>query len=126
MPRDEAFSDIKQQAFDNMKNYTSKFHALVPYIETFFDGTKKFEYFTEIDELFNEDGFSLPEEEPGFFNALARFAKTIKEMGEEVLQFDAPEAMQSKHLLNFSHRNLIPEPKIIVCFVICRRQILLV
>lgn len=59
MPRDEAFSDIKLAAFDSKKTY-SFVSTLPTLIETKFDGDKKFEYFAEIDELFDEDGFSIP------------------------------------------------------------------
>lgn len=59
VPRDEAFSDIKLAAFDSKKTY-SFVSTLPTLIETKFDGDKKFEYFAEIDELFDEDGFSIP------------------------------------------------------------------
>ncbi|GAY49890.1 hypothetical protein CUMW_122500 [Citrus unshiu] len=93
VPRDEAFSDIKLAAFDSKKTY-SFVSTLPTLIETKFDGDKKFEYFTEIDELFDEDGFSIPPNlNESIWNIIPRWIRKIKETGEQYLQFETPEAL---------------------------------
>ncbi|KAJ0083832.1 hypothetical protein Patl1_29828 [Pistacia atlantica] len=95
VPRDEAFSDIKNLTF-SAKTLYSALHALVPAIETsIVDSDLGFPYFTAIDSLFNE-GINLPPlTKQGFWKTLIpRLVKAIEDTSEDVLRFETPEAME--------------------------------
>lgn len=101
VPRDEAFSDIKELTF-SAKTLYSALHALIPAIQTaIVDTNLGFPYFTAIDNLFNE-GIQLPPlTKQGFWKTLVpRLVKAIEDSSEDVLRFETPEAMTSQ---NFAH-----------------------
>ncbi|XP_044470116.1 linoleate 13S-lipoxygenase 2-1, chloroplastic-like [Mangifera indica] len=94
VPRDEAFSDIKEMTF-SAKTLYSALHALIPYIQTsIVDSDLGFPFFTAIDSLFNE-GINLPPlTKQGFWKTLVpRLVKAIEDSSEDVLRFETPEAM---------------------------------
>lgn len=103
VPRDEAFSEVKQLTF-SAKTVYSVLHALVPSLETaFVDPDLGFPYFSAIDALFNE-GVNLPPlKQEGFWNTLLpRLVKAIEDTGDNILLFETPETMDSKDpLLNY-------------------------
>ncbi|WCJ18986.1 lipoxygenase 2 [Euphorbia peplus] len=88
VPRDEAFSDIKQASFIG-KTVKSVLHSLLPQISIrLLDKTLGFPYFTAIDSLFKE-GVVLPKgTNVGIF---PRLVKTLTEGGEDLLLFETPE-----------------------------------
>ncbi|XP_058071094.1 linoleate 13S-lipoxygenase 2-1, chloroplastic-like [Magnolia sinica] len=97
VPRDEAFSEVKQLNF-SVKTFRSVVRALLPSLVTLLvDSELGFPYFTDIDSLF-DDGLSLPSppnEGKGFFKLLLpRLVKTLQEGGEELLRFDLPEMIE--------------------------------
>ncbi|KAJ4978302.1 hypothetical protein NE237_009082 [Protea cynaroides] len=93
VPRDEAFSDLKEENFIG-KTIKSVLHALLPSLETaVIDSELGFPYFTAIDSLFNE-GINIPKlKEHGFSftSLLPRLLKTLAEKGENILLFEVPE-----------------------------------
>lgn len=94
VPRDEAFSDIKELTF-SAKTLYSALHALIPAIQTsIVDSDLGFPYFTAIDSLFNE-GVNLPPlTKQGFWKTLIpRLVKAIEDSSEDVLRFETPAAM---------------------------------
>ncbi|KAH9741014.1 Lipoxygenase 2 [Citrus sinensis] len=94
VPRDEAFSEVKQLTF-SAKTVYSVLHALVPSLETaFVDPDLGFPYFSAIDALFNE-GVNLPPlKQEGFWNTLLpRLVKAIEDTGDNILLFETPETM---------------------------------
>ncbi|KAJ8640868.1 hypothetical protein MRB53_017562 [Persea americana] len=92
VPRDEAFSEVKQVTF-SAKTLRSVVHALLPSIETaLVDPNLGFPFFTDIDSLFNE-GITLPKpkEPAGVFKLLLpRLVKAIADGGEDILLFESP------------------------------------
>ncbi|XP_058071102.1 linoleate 13S-lipoxygenase 2-1, chloroplastic-like [Magnolia sinica] len=97
VPRDEAFSEVKQLNF-SVKTVRSVVHALLPSLETVLvDSKLGFQFFTDIDLLF-DDGLSLPpppNEAKGIFKLLLpRLIKTLQEGGEELLRFEPPEMIE--------------------------------
>ena len=100
VPRDEAFSEIKQLQF-SAKTLYSVLHGLVPSLETaIIDTDLGFPYFTAIDKLFNE-GVNVPmpetfKEKALWRTILPRLVKGIEDTGKEVLRFETPETMDSK------------------------------
>ncbi|KAL9458837.1 hypothetical protein AB3S75_007672 [Citrus x aurantiifolia] len=94
VPRDEAFSEVKQLTF-SAKTVYSVLHALVPSLETaIVDPDLGFPYFSAIDALFNE-GVNLPPlKQEGFWNTLLpRLVKAIEDTGDNILLFETPETM---------------------------------
>ncbi|KAL2487877.1 Lipoxygenase 2 [Forsythia ovata] len=95
VPRDEAFSEVKQMTF-SAKTVYSVFHSLVPSIETSaIDSELGFPHFTAIETLFNE-GVELPEQKStGFLtNILPRLVKAITDVGNNILRFETPELIE--------------------------------
>ncbi|XP_057482892.1 linoleate 13S-lipoxygenase 2-1, chloroplastic-like isoform X2 [Actinidia eriantha] len=92
VPRDEAFSDVKNLTF-SAKTVYSVLHAVVPSLETaIVDENLGFPYFTRIDSLFNE-GVDLPElkNNSGFLrNLLPRIIKFFDDAQDYLLQFETP------------------------------------
>ncbi|KDP43421.1 hypothetical protein JCGZ_16708 [Jatropha curcas] len=93
VPRDEAFSELKEATF-GINTVKSLLHALVPSIETaIVDGNLGFPYFTAIDKLFNE-GIELPKdvEKPWYLQTLLpRTVKAAKETKDDILLFETPQ-----------------------------------
>ncbi|XP_042480324.1 linoleate 13S-lipoxygenase 2-1, chloroplastic-like [Macadamia integrifolia] len=95
VPRDEAFSDVKNWDF-NAKKYKSAAHGLVPYLQTkLLNPELGFPYFTKIDSLFNE-GLTLPKpkNQSWVLNLLLpRLVKALNDAGDELLLFEVPETI---------------------------------
>ncbi|KAJ0021487.1 hypothetical protein Pint_31240 [Pistacia integerrima] len=102
VPRDEAFSDIKELTFSAKTLYCA-LHALIPTIQTsIVDSDLGFPYFTAIDFLFNV-GINLPPlTKQGFWKTLIpRLVKAIEDSSEDVLCFETPEAMTRERFFWF-------------------------
>ncbi|XP_050371532.1 linoleate 13S-lipoxygenase 2-1, chloroplastic-like [Argentina anserina] len=93
VPRDEAFSEIKQLTF-SAKTVYSVLHAVVPALETaIVDSDLGFPLFTAIDELYNE-GISLPPlKDQGVIRTIIPRLVNALPSGDEVLRFVPPETM---------------------------------
>ncbi|KAL3647623.1 hypothetical protein CASFOL_008591 [Castilleja foliolosa] len=92
VPRDEAFSEVKDVTFTLKKLY-SAIHALIPALNSkIIDKDVGFPHFTAIDNLFDE-GFLLPDiPKTGFLkNIIPRLIKSIIDKGNTVLRFETPE-----------------------------------
>ncbi|KAK9068666.1 hypothetical protein SSX86_012781 [Deinandra increscens subsp. villosa] len=92
VPRDEAFSEIKDLTF-NVKTVASVLKAVLPSLETtIIDQDLGFPYFTAIDSLFNE-GVNLPTIESKVFlgNVIPRLLKFIDDAQNNVLLYETPE-----------------------------------
>lgn len=92
IPRDEAFSEVKQVTFQ-AKTVYSVLHALLPQLESsIVDPDLGFPHFTAIDTLYNQ-GFQLQDiPTTGFLgNAVPRLVRFISETGNSILQFETPE-----------------------------------
>ncbi|XP_057797967.1 linoleate 13S-lipoxygenase 2-1, chloroplastic [Salvia miltiorrhiza] len=102
VPRDEAFSEIKQATFQ-AKTIYSVVHALVPALKTIVvDPELGFPYFSAIDTLFNE-GVLLPDiPTSGFLgNIIPRLVRAITDVGNNVLRFETPEFVDRDRLAWF-------------------------
>ena len=99
VPRDEAFSDVKNLTF-SAKTVYSVLHAVVPSLETaIVDANLGFPYFTRIDSLFNE-GVHLPKlkNNSGFLrNLLPTIIKFFNDAQRDLLQFETPAMYESKN-----------------------------
>ncbi|XP_028780041.1 linoleate 13S-lipoxygenase 2-1, chloroplastic [Neltuma alba] len=94
VPRDEAFSEVKQLTFSTKTVY-SVLHALVPALQTtMVDSTLGFPLFSSIDDLFNE-GINLPPlKNKGFLSTLLpRLVKFINDAEQDILRFETPPTM---------------------------------
>ncbi|CAA0823858.1 Lipoxygenase 2- chloroplastic [Striga hermonthica] len=92
VPRDEAFSEVKQATF-SAKTLSSVLHALVPSVRTsIIDSDLGFPHFTSIDTLFNE-GFLLPDiPTTGLLgNAIPRLVRFVRNTKNSVLHFETPQ-----------------------------------
>ena len=104
VPRDEAFSEIKQLTF-SAKTMYAVMHAVVPSLgNAINDANLGFALFTSIDALYH-DGIKLPafKQKEGLLQAT--FPRIINAVGSggDVLRFVPPETMNSKELdLSFS------------------------
>lgn len=96
MPRDEAFSEIKNSTF-TAKTVYSVLHAVLPSVEgALIDCDLSFPFFTDIRELYNE-GITLPKlQEKGLSDVIPRLLKSVEDATESVLRFETPEAMLRK------------------------------
>ena len=102
VPRDEAFSEVKQVTF-SAKALKSVMHALLPQLEiSLLDPHLGFPHFTAIDSLFCE-GLTLPKPtNAGFFQSiLPRLVKAVTDTQENLLLFETPEFIESMHLILF-------------------------
>ncbi|KAF8690140.1 hypothetical protein HU200_041380 [Digitaria exilis] len=92
VPRDEAFSEVKQLQF-SVTTLQQVLHAAVPAVQsTLINPNLEFPSFFVIDKLF-EDGVKLPKaEDLGFLrSALPRLLQTLRDSpGDQVLLFDLP------------------------------------
>lgn len=97
VPRDEAFSDVKQLQF-SVTTLRSVLSAAVPAVQsTLIDPNRGFPSFFVIDKLF-EDGVKLPEaEDLGFLRgALPRLLQKLRDSpGDQILLFDTPANVNS-------------------------------
>ncbi|CAA0823859.1 Lipoxygenase 2- chloroplastic [Striga hermonthica] len=91
VPRDEAFSEIKQEQY-SAKTMYSVLHMLIPSVKTsIVDSTRGFPHFTAIDTLYNE-GVLLPDiPSTGLGSMLPRVVRFIEDTKDTVLQFETPE-----------------------------------
>lgn len=92
VPRDEAFSEVKQATF-SAKTVYSVLHSLVPSIETsIIDSELGFPHFTAIETLFNE-GVELPKQQStGFLRTIIpRLVKAITDFQNDILLFETPQ-----------------------------------
>lgn len=98
VPRDEAFSEVKQLTF-SAKTVYSVMHALVPSLErAMADNDHGFAYFTAIDSLFSE-GINLPPfKEQGILKTLLPRLVNVVASGDDVLRFVPPETMNRKQI----------------------------
>ncbi|KAM3734142.1 hypothetical protein ACB098_11G191800 [Castanea mollissima] len=95
VPRDEAFSEVKQLTF-SAKTLKSVMHALLPQLEiSLLDPHLGFPHFTAIDSLFCE-GLTLPTPtNAGFFQSiLPRLVKAVTDTEENLLLFETPEFIE--------------------------------
>lgn len=102
VPRDEAFSEVKQLTF-SAKTVYSVLHALVPSVQTsIIDSDLGFPHFTAIDTLFNE-GVELPDiPTTGFLgNIIPRLVRAISDTGSNVLRFETPEFIDSNSMIDY-------------------------
>lgn len=99
VPRDEAFSEVKQLTF-SAKTVYSLFHALVPSLgNVIADPNLGFKHFSSIDSLFSEGINMPPLSKQGFWKTmLPRLFKAIAD-GPDVLRFEIPKSMESKNLI---------------------------
>lgn len=104
VPRDEAFSEVKQLTF-SAKTLYSVMHALVPSLEiAIADTDLGFKYFTAIDSLFHE-GIQLPPfKEQGVLKALLPRLVKVMSSGDDVLRFVPPETMHRKQIQPPTHQ----------------------
>ena len=96
VPRDEAFSEVKNLTF-SFKTLYSVLHAVLPSLETtMIDRDLGFPYFTAIESLFNE-GVNLPPlESKGFLgNVLPRLMKSLEDAQNNILRFETPDVIES-------------------------------
>ncbi|PRQ35260.1 putative linoleate 13S-lipoxygenase [Rosa chinensis] len=93
VPRDEAFSEVKQLTF-SAKTLYAVMHAVVPSLENAITDTNLgFTLFTSIDTLFNE-GIKLPPiNEQGILQAILPRLVNALASGGDVLRFVPPETM---------------------------------
>ncbi|PWA77612.1 linoleate 13S-lipoxygenase 2-1 protein [Artemisia annua] len=95
VPRDEAFSEVKNLTF-SFKTLYSVLHAVLPSLETtMIDKDLGFPYFTAIESLFNE-GVNLPAlDSKGFLgNILPRLMKSLEDAQNNILRFETPEMIE--------------------------------
>ncbi|KAG6787644.1 hypothetical protein POTOM_003687 [Populus tomentosa] len=94
VPRDEAFSEVKQLTF-SAKTLYSLFHALIPSIGNVIDDANiGFPYMTAIDSLFSEGIEMPPLTKEGFWKeVMPRLFKVIAG-GGDVLRFEVPKPME--------------------------------
>lgn len=98
VPRDEAFSEVKQATFQ-AKTVYSVIHALVPSLtSSLVDPHLGFPYFSAIDTLFNE-GVVLPDVPTNGFlsNIVPRLVRAIADTGNSILKFETPEFVDSTY-----------------------------
>lgn len=104
VPRDEAFAEIKNIQF-NATTVSSGVKTVLESLDTIFtDIDLGFDSFEDIDTLFKE-GFQLPTSlDSNKLNLLQkvipRFIKAAND-SQNVLRFDTPEALKSKHVYFF-------------------------
>ena len=104
VPRDEAFSEVKQLTF-SAKTMYSVMHALVPSLEMAISDTDLgFKYFTAIDSLFHEGIHLPPFKEQGVLKALLPRLVNVMASGDDVLRFVPPETMNSKQIPPLTHQ----------------------
>ncbi|GER25062.1 lipoxygenase [Striga asiatica] len=91
VPRDEAFSEIKQEQY-SAKTMYSVLHMLIPSVKTsIVDSSRGFPHFTAIDTLYNE-GVLIPDiTSTGLGSMLPRVVRFIEDTKDTVLQFETPE-----------------------------------
>lgn len=98
MPRDEAFSALKQATF-NASSLNSVLNGLIPALESVStDNDIRFPHFPAIDDLF-DNGVPLPPSKGGWKLAtlLPRIIDTVVDSAEDILRFHPPETFDSKN-----------------------------
>ncbi|XP_038901392.1 linoleate 13S-lipoxygenase 2-1, chloroplastic-like [Benincasa hispida] len=92
VPRDEAFSPIKQTTF-SVRTLNSLLNGLIPALESVStDSNIRFPHFPAIDNLF-DNGVPLPKSQGGWKLAtlLPRIIDTVVDKAEDILRFHPPE-----------------------------------
>ncbi|XP_052198127.1 linoleate 13S-lipoxygenase 2-1, chloroplastic-like [Diospyros lotus] len=94
VPRDEAFSEVKELTF-SAKTVYSLLHALLPSLSmAIVDSKLGFAHFSAIDSLFNE-GIHLPPSKHGILrDILPRLVSFINEAKGGLLRFETPQFME--------------------------------
>ncbi|OMO72307.1 Lipoxygenase [Corchorus capsularis] len=95
VPRDEAFSEVKQLSFASNFVY-SMLQAVIPTLEsTILDPDLGFPDFNAIDQLFTE-GLKLPalDKKDLWKSILPRLIKAVSEENESILRFETPETLE--------------------------------
>lgn len=104
VPRDEAFSEVKNLQF-SVTTLRSVLHAAVPAVQsTLIDPNLAFPSFFVIDKLF-EDGVELPKaDQLGFLRSVVpRLLQLLRDgPGDQVLLFDRPANVQSTYISLYS------------------------
>lgn len=100
MPRDEAFSPVKQATF-SVKTLNSLLKGLIPALESVSTDTDIcFPHFPAIDDLY-DNGVPLPAAKGGWkqiATALPRLIDSVVDRAEDFLRFVPPETFDSKKL----------------------------
>ena len=99
VPRDEAFSKVKQETFQAKAIY-SVVNGLVPLLKSVaVDADQGFPYISAIDGLFNE-GVLLPDiPTTGFLgNIIPRLLRAITSTGNTILRFETPQFIDSMYI----------------------------
>jgi lipoxygenase len=103
VPRDEAFSEVKNVQF-SVKTLQSVLQAAVPAVQsTLIDPNQGFPSFFVIDKLF-EDGVELPRaQELGFLRSVVpRLLECLRDgPGDKLLLFDTPANVQSTYVRSY-------------------------
>lgn len=97
VPRDEAFSWLKQASF-GLNKLKALFNTLIPTLEGLL-GKEEFSSFTTIDQLFKE-GIELPNAGKQFYDTdtlLPEIVRAFKKI-KRLLKFDAPQLFDSMAL----------------------------
>ncbi|CAN0902047.1 Linoleate 13S-lipoxygenase 2-1, chloroplastic [Linum grandiflorum] len=95
VPRDEEFSEVKDQCF-NRNTFSSVLRAVVPAVETLLiDPDLGFPHFAAIDKLFDQ-GLDLPPRaaDAPWTDILPRLIRTTAERSNDMLQFELPTTME--------------------------------
>ncbi|CAN1158072.1 Linoleate 13S-lipoxygenase 2-1, chloroplastic [Linum perenne] len=95
VPRDEEFSEVKDECF-NRNTFSSVLHAVVPAMETLLiDPDLGFPHFAAIDALFDQ-GLDLPPRaaDAPLTDILPRLVRTAAERSNDMLQFELPTTME--------------------------------
>lgn len=103
VPRDEAFSDVKQANFTT-KTLTSVISAAIPAAATVLvDINLGFPTFSSIDQIF-DSGYTLPQPSRGGLLSvpLIRQIASITQQAQDALKFDLPDMVQSNISLSNS------------------------
>ena len=106
VPRDEAFSDVKELTFSAKAVY-SVLHALVPSLETAIVDTELgFPYFAAIDSLIDEGVDLLPLSKNGLLkDLLPRLVNFVSDAKESLLRFETPAMFESTpYITNNNHQ----------------------
>ncbi|EEF41740.1 linoleate 13S-lipoxygenase 2-1, chloroplastic [Ricinus communis] len=106
VPRDDKFSDIKQDAFTE-RTLKNVLHSLLPQIATrIVDETLGFPNFTAIDSLFKQ-GILLPKGTN--VGAFPKLVQTLAETGQNILLFPTPELFERDKFSWFSDEEFARE-----------------
>ncbi|KAJ9555751.1 hypothetical protein OSB04_010365 [Centaurea solstitialis] len=90
VPRDEAFSEIKDVSFGARALYTV-LHAVIPTLDAVLTGKDEgFKLFTDINLLYNE-GINVPDADNGLLSVLPNLFHDASNAANSVIKFETPE-----------------------------------